>query len=144
MPITLLFCVCIDGNRQRRRPNRRLPVRGSSSDGAHLKAGLYQAPWTRREEGQQTPYQGCRGEWGRKLDIILTHKMLYTNIQPNQHDMYELTCYLIVQLLTISSFYLQTLMSHQKQDKAKQNCMFSSIERSKMDYCLQLKSDWAD
>lgn len=141
----LCGCVCIDGDRQRRWPNRRLPVRRSPPNGAHLKTGLCQAPRTRREKGQQTPHQGCRGEWGRKLDIILMHKIFYTSTQPNQHNMYELTCHLMFSFLPFLLFTCRHGCHTKNRTKQiKQNSMFSSVERCEMDYCWQLKSNWAD
>lgn len=64
----MFFCACADGDRQWRWPDRGRPVRRGPPNGAHFKAGLRQATWTRREEGQQTPHEGCGGEGGRKLD----------------------------------------------------------------------------
>lgn len=56
-----------DGDRQWRRPDRGIPVRGGPPNGPHLKAGLLQAPWIRREEGQQTHHQGGWREWRGEL-----------------------------------------------------------------------------
>lgn len=68
-PSCFLGCVfvLVDGDRQRRRPHRGLPVWGSPPDGADLKAGLCQASRTGGEARQQAPHQGCRGERGREL-----------------------------------------------------------------------------
>lgn len=71
-PHKFVGVLCADGDRQRRRPDRGISVRGGPPDGAHLKAGLLQAPRTGREEGQQTHHQGRRGEWRGELDA--THR----------------------------------------------------------------------
>lgn len=62
--------LCTDGDRQWRRPDRGIPVWGGSPNGAHLKAGLLQAPRTRREEGQQTHHQGGWREWRGELGAM--------------------------------------------------------------------------
>lgn len=62
--------LCTDGDRQRRRSDRRIPVWGGLPNGAHPKAGLLQAPRARREEGQQTHRQGGRREWRGELDAM--------------------------------------------------------------------------
>lgn len=59
-----------DGDRQWRRPDRGIPVRGGPPNGPHLKAGLLQAPWIRREEGQQTHHQGGWREWRGELGTM--------------------------------------------------------------------------
>lgn len=79
--------LCTDGDRLWRWPDRGIPVWGGTPNGAHPKAGLLQAPRTRREEGQQTYHQGGWREWRGELGA--THQDAHQKKIEWNRDTYE-------------------------------------------------------